>query len=121
MGIVLKLKLKKSLSKPAAVISGIPQSPGYIVWPIIFVNDLPGAISQDTSISLYADDAKMYKDSVAFNYILLQIHICKRTNVKEQKNTFLKRDRQLQINLSKCKVLLSIKLLHWGKNNKKGR
>ena len=31
---------------------------------VIFVNDLPGAIIQDTSISLYADDAKIYKDCV---------------------------------------------------------
>ena len=44
------------------VTSGVPQ--GALLGPlflIIYINDLPGVISKDSSIALYADDSKMYR------------------------------------------------------------
>ena len=44
------------------VTSGVPQ--GSLLGPfffIVYINDLPGAISTDSSITLYADDNKMYR------------------------------------------------------------
>ena len=42
--------------------SGLPQ--GSLLGPLFFIvsiNDLPGVISKDSSISLYADDSKLYR------------------------------------------------------------
>ena len=44
------------------VTSGVPQ--GSLLGPlffIVYINDLPGVISKDSSIALYADDSKMYR------------------------------------------------------------
>ena len=44
------------------VTSGVPK--GSLLGPlffIVYINDLPGVISKDSSIALYADDSKMYR------------------------------------------------------------
>ena len=48
------------ISKPLAVLSGVPQ--GSVLEPIllIFVNDLPAAVLNST-LFLFADDAKLYR------------------------------------------------------------
>ena len=104
---VQQIKVEKSLSEPAPVISGIPQ--GTLLGPlffIIFVNDLPGAISEDTSISLYADDAKIYKDCVSlFDCLTLYDDLISMNDWFEL--------WQLKINLNKCEVL------HIGQTNRR--
>ena len=44
------------------VTSGVPQDS--LLGPlffIVYINDLPGVISKESSIALYADDSKMYR------------------------------------------------------------
>jgi len=57
-----RVRVQGRYSKWSRVISGIPQ--GSVLGPllfIIYINDLPDLIEQNASISLYADDAKIYK------------------------------------------------------------
>ena len=54
--------VKGEASDRLTVTSGVPQ--GSLLGPlffIIYINDLPGVISKDSSIALYADDSKMYR------------------------------------------------------------
>ena len=57
---IVVLDVIKSSSKP--VLSGVPQ--GSILEPILFVlfiNDLPQGISEDTHLAPYADDTKIWR------------------------------------------------------------
>ena len=54
--------VKGEVSDWLTVTSGMPQ--GSLLGPlffIIYINDLPGVISGDSSIALYADDCKLYR------------------------------------------------------------
>ena len=54
--------VKGEASDWLTVTSGVPQ--GSLLGPlffIVYINDLPGVISKDSSIALYADDSKMYR------------------------------------------------------------
>ena len=54
--------MKGETSDWLTVTSGVPQ--GSSLRPLFFIvynNDLPGVISKDSSIALYADDSKMYR------------------------------------------------------------
>ena len=57
-----RVVVKGEASDWLTVTSGVPQ--GSLLGPlffIVYINDLPGVISQDSSIALYADDSKMYR------------------------------------------------------------
>jgi hypothetical protein len=50
-----------AFSDPVSVISGVPQ--GSVLGPLLFllyINDMPDCLGNDTSVKLYADDAKLY-------------------------------------------------------------
>ena len=104
---IQKIKVENNLSDPAPVTSGIPQ--GTLLGPlffVIFINDLPGALSPNSTISLYADDAKVYKDCVTlFDCLTLY------DDIQALNDWFVL--WQLKINLSKCEVL------HIGPSNPK--
>ena len=54
--------MKGEASDWLTVTSGVPH--GSLLGPlffIVYINDLPGVISKDSSIALYADDSKMYR------------------------------------------------------------
>ena len=57
-----RVVVKGEASDWLTVTSGVPQ--GSLLGPlffIVYINDLPGVISKDSSIALYADDGKMYR------------------------------------------------------------
>ena len=57
-----RVVVKGEASDWLTVTSGVPQ--GSLLGPlffIVYINDLPGVISKDSSIALYADDSKMYR------------------------------------------------------------
>ena len=57
-----RVVVKGEASDWLTVTPGVPQ--GSLLGPlffIIYINDLPGVISKDSSIALYADDSKMYR------------------------------------------------------------
>ena len=65
---------------------------------IVFINDLPGVISKDSSIALHADDSKLYRiintpeDMSAFQGDLDKISDwCK--------------ENKMKINIRKCKIM----------------
>lgn len=65
---------------------------------IVYINDLPGVISKDSSNALYADDSKMYRvintqeDLSSFQSDIDKIiHWCKMNNIA--------------INAKKCKIM----------------
>ena len=57
-----RVVVKGEASDWLTVISGVPK--GSLLGPlffIVYINDLPGVISKDSSIALFADDSKMYR------------------------------------------------------------
>ena len=78
---------------------GIPQ--GSILGPLLFVlfiNDLNDAISENTNISLYADDTKIWREIISYeDHLILQNDI----------NSMYKWSTENKMNFhpKKCKVL----------------
>ncbi|MCP4459503.1 MAG: reverse transcriptase family protein, partial [Cytophagales bacterium] len=87
----------KSSMKP--VLSGVPQ--GSILGPILFVlfiNDLPAGLSVGTSLSLYADDTKIWRSiKCNLDHELLQNDISYLNNWASQ--------NKMNFHLEKCKAL----------------
>ena len=57
-----RVVVKGEVSDWLTITSGVPQ--GSLLGPlffIVFINDLPGVISEDSTIALYADDSKLYR------------------------------------------------------------
>lgn len=95
-----RVRIGKSYSSQAPVLSGIPQ--GSILGPIlftIFINDLPEVVR--SLVKIFADDTKIYNK--ASNSAIIQEDIHK---LQEWSNKW-----KLFFNVSKCKVL------HTGKKN----
>jgi ribonuclease P/MRP protein subunit RPP40 len=82
-----------------SVISGVPQ--GSVLGPILFiiyVNDIDSVCCGDTSLQLFADDAKLYSKVVVNNIsVSLQLSLDRLTQWAK--------DWQLHININKCSVL----------------
>ena len=81
------------------VLSGVPQ--GSILGPVLFilyVNDMVTQVSENTSVNLFADDAKVVRTiNCRLDYILLQRDI---NQLFDWSNTWL-----LNFNITKCKLL----------------
>ena len=95
-----RVRVGKSYSGEAEVLSGIPQ--GSILGPVlftIFINDLPDNI--DSECKIYADDTKIYNNSS--NKETLQADLY---TLQEWSNIW-----NLYFNVKKCKVV------HYGKQN----
>jgi hypothetical protein len=94
-----RVKLNGVFSKWASVLSGIPQ--GSILGPllfIIYINDLPESLNSDSSIYLYADDAKLYRYiSSIQDRFLLQDDIENLLNWSEK--------WLIKLNINKCKLV----------------
>ena len=100
-----RVLLRGQASEWAHVISGVPQ--GSVLGPVLFlvyINDIVSNI--DSTIKLFADDAKMYRTikTQEDSYTLLQ----DLKTLEEWSKKWL-----LQFNSSKCKIL------HFGQNNPK--
>ena len=94
-----RVVVKGEVSDWLTITSGKPQ--GSLLGPlffIIYINDLPGIISKDSSIALYADDSKLYRiinspdDMSSFQGDLDKISDwCK--------------ENKMKINTKKCKIM----------------
>ena len=81
------------------VTSGVPQ--GSILGPlffIIYINDLPGVVSDGNKVVLYADDSKLYK-------VIHSVHDqeCFRWDLNKINEWCV--NNKMRINASKCKVM----------------
>ena len=81
------------------VTSGVPQ--GSILGPlffIIYINDLPGVVSDGNKIVLYADDSKLYK-------VIHSVHAqeCFQWDLNKINEWCV--NNKMRINASKCKVM----------------
>ena len=65
---------------------------------IVYINDLPGVISKDSSIALYADDSKMYR------VISTQEDLSTFQSDKDKISDWCKMNK-MRINTKKCKIM----------------
>ena len=89
-------------SKPADVLSGVPQ--GSVLGPLLFilyVNDIPEIVK--AKVKMYADDTKVYEDQTQCSSLQLDLK-----RLEEWSRKWL-----LKFNELKCKVM------YFGKNNPK--
>ena len=94
-----RVYVKGEVSDWLTVTSGMPQgSPLGPLFFIIYINDLPGVISGDSSIALYADDSKLYRAINSPEDIAsLQDDLDKISDwCKESK---------MKVNVKKCKIM----------------
>ena len=81
------------------VTSGVPQ--GSLLGPVlfvIFINDLPDILPDETLAALYADDTKLYKS-------ITSVGDCESLQQALTDLDCWSRDNNLDFNESKCKVL----------------
>ena len=94
-----RVKINNCFSDCKPVLSGIPQ--GSVLGPLLFViyiNDLPLECINDCESSLFADDAKLYKQILCHSDSLILNSCCQ--NIFEWCSKWL-----MKINVSKCKIL----------------
>ena len=94
-----RVVVNKATSSWAPVISGVLQ--GSLLGPIlfvIFINDLPDILPDETLAALYADDTKLYKS-------ITSIGDCENLQQALTKLDQWYRENNLDFNDSKCKVL----------------
>ena len=94
-----RVDVKGEVSDWLTVTSGMPQgSPLGPLFFIIYINDLPGVISGDSLIALYADDSKLYRAINSPEDIAsLQDDLDKISDwCKESK---------MKVNVKKCKIM----------------
>jgi hypothetical protein len=100
-----RVVIENSSSEWLPVPSGVPQ--GSILGPFLFLlytNDLGNILSNDTSIALYADDAKIYRRISS----LEDCHILQKDLISLEKwSTIWK----LNFNVNKCKLLSFTRVL----------
>ena len=94
-----RVQLDGRCSSWASVLSGKPQ--GSILGPLLFIlyiNDLPDCLNDDSNIYLYADNAKLFRHiSTSQDSLFLQDDINKLFNWTDE--------WLIKLNINKCKVV----------------
>ena len=87
--------LNTSLSAPLSVISGVPQ--GSILF-LVYINNLPSVVDNDTTISLFADDSKCHRT-------ISSVADC--NGLQDDLDTMVEWSKawRLRFNADKCEVL----------------
>ena len=94
-----RVVVKGEASNWLTVTSGVPQ--GSLLGPlffIVYINDLPGVISKESSIALYADDSKMYR------VISTQEDLSTFQSDVDKISDWCKMNK-MRINTKKCKIM----------------
>ena len=94
-----RVVVKGEASDWLTVTSGVPQ--GSLLGPlffIVYINNLPGVISKDSSIALYADDSKMYR------VISTQEDLSTFQSDIDKISAWCKMNK-MRINTKKCKIM----------------